>query len=210
MPVESSSRREHRLARKAAQPAMEVADRAAEEQPADEREDRIAEIAVKRRHGRLRDPAAKTVSHHDVVAFAKLFDEAVEIGEVVGIVAVAHDDVAAARSADAGDKRRAVAAASTATTRAPCARAIAWLPSVEPLSAMKTSPLMPVRQRNAFALSMQMPSVSASFRQGIRIESSIGTGLGERVFDIGQRGMHRIWPRRIGNDIDSSRKQRAS
>ena len=57
---------------------------------------------------------------------------------------------------------------------------------------MTTSPLMPVRQRKAFALSMQMPSVSASFRQGIRIESSIVAGLGERVLDFGQRGMHRI------------------
>ena len=76
---------------------MEVADRAAEEEPADKGEDRIAEIAMQRRHGRFRDPAAKAVSHHDVIALAELFHEAVEVGEVVGIVAVAHDDIATAR-----------------------------------------------------------------------------------------------------------------
>ena len=97
MPERVELQPKRRLAGKAAQPAMEVADRAAEEEPSDEREHRIAEIAVQRRHRRFRDPAAKAVSHHDVKALAELFDEPVEVGEVVGIVAVAHDDVATAR-----------------------------------------------------------------------------------------------------------------
>jgi hypothetical protein len=41
---------------------------------------------------------------------AQPLHEKVEVGEVVGIVAVAHDDVAPARRFDAGDQRGAIAA----------------------------------------------------------------------------------------------------
>ena len=51
---------------------MEVADGGAEEKPSDEGEDRVAEIAVQRRHGLLRDAAGEAVAHHEVVAVAEL------------------------------------------------------------------------------------------------------------------------------------------
>src|ERR1700761_4731302 len=58
------------------------------------------------------------------------------------------------------------------TTLAPCEAAIVWDPSVLPLSATMTSPRMPVRRRKPCALVRHCPSVSASLRHGIRIESS--------------------------------------
>src|SRR4051794_10808603 len=52
---------------------------------------------------------------------------------------------------------------------------MSWEPSVEPLSAMMISPTMPVRSRKAWALPIHRASVSASFRQGIRMVSSIAS-----------------------------------
>ena len=144
-----------------------------EEEPAEEAQHRIAEIAVERRHGAGRDAAREAVAHHELVAGAQRCDEGIEIGEVVAVVGVAHDDVAAARRVDAAGERRAVAARSGWGRRGrPRRSAIAWLPSVEPLSAMTTSPAMPVRSRKPRALRMQVASVSASLRQGIRMVSS--------------------------------------
>src|SRR5206468_4994920 len=45
-------------------------------------------------------------------------------------------------------------------------------PSSLPLSATRISPLIPARSRKAFALATQVPMVSASLRQGMRIVSS--------------------------------------
>ncbi len=45
-------------------------------------------------------------------------------------------------------------------------------PSVLTLSAMMTSPSMPLSRRERDAFSMQLASVSASLRQGITIENS--------------------------------------
>ena len=71
------------------------------------------------------------------------------------------------------DRRgRMVAQAVTAMTRAPRAMAYSTEPSLEPLSAIKTSPATPERARNPWALSMQVAMVSASLRQGMRIVSS--------------------------------------
>src|SRR5215469_3678184 len=57
-------------------------------------------------------------------------------------------------------------------TRAPCDWAISIDPSVEPLSATTTSPVRPPSANARQALSMQMPSEFASFRQGITTETS--------------------------------------
>src|SRR5579863_2241952 len=59
-------------------------------------------------------------------------------------------------------------------TRAPSTTAISAEPSVEPLSATITSPLIPASRSAAQAFRTQMPKVSASFRQGITTDSSIG------------------------------------
>src|SRR5271170_1854147 len=60
----------------------------------------------------------------------------------------------------------------TLTTRAPSASASCWLPSVLPLSAIRTSPLIPLSVRNPIALRTHVATVSASLRQGMTTVSS--------------------------------------
>jgi len=99
---------EDRLAVEPAQPAVEVADAAAEEHPPEERQHGVAEVAVQRGHGVARDPALEPVAHHELVAGAQAFHERADRGEVVAAVGVGHDDVAAARRLDAAHQRGAV------------------------------------------------------------------------------------------------------
>ena len=54
---------------------MEIAAGAVEEQAPDARENGIAEIPVQRRHRARHDAAAKTVAHHEIVAFPQFRDE---------------------------------------------------------------------------------------------------------------------------------------
>ena len=89
---------------------MEVAHRGPEQKPANEAQHRIAQIAMQRRHGARTDAALEAVAHDQRIARAQLLQETLETAEVVAVVGVAHDDVAAARRGDAGDERRAVAA----------------------------------------------------------------------------------------------------
>src|ERR1700734_2579224 len=58
------------------------------------------------------------------------------------------------------------------TTRAPAASASCWLPSVLPLSAIRTSPSIPLSARNPIALRTHVATVSASLRQGMTTVSS--------------------------------------
>src|SRR5579859_6879100 len=60
----------------------------------------------------------------------------------------------------------------TGTTRAPASVASCWLPSVLPLSATRTSPLMPLSARKPIALRTHVATVSASLRQGMTTVSS--------------------------------------
>ena len=53
----------------------------------------IADVAVFPGHGAGPDAAEKAISHHDVIAVAKLCDERGERAEVVAVVGVAHNDV---------------------------------------------------------------------------------------------------------------------
>ena len=100
--------RHHAVPAEAAQAAVEVADLAAEEQPADEAEHRVAEVLVQRRHGARRDPAPEPVAHHQVRALAQFVNERHQVGEIVAVVGVAHDDVLAAGRDDAAHQRVAV------------------------------------------------------------------------------------------------------
>src|SRR6185436_2935918 len=102
--------RAHGFAVEAAQAAMEVADPRAKQQAADEAQHRVAEVAVQKGHGPFADLAAKAVAHDQRIAFAQPGHEAVEAREVIAVVGVAHDDVAAARRGDPSGQRRAVAA----------------------------------------------------------------------------------------------------
>ena len=85
--------RHHAVPAEAAQAAVEVADLAAEEQPADEAEHRVAEVLVQRRHRPGRDPAPEAVAHHQVRALAQFVNERHQVGEIVAVVGVAHDHV---------------------------------------------------------------------------------------------------------------------
>ena len=156
----------------AAQAAVEIAARAAEEDAADRRQHGVAEVAVQLRHGAGHDAALEAVAHDQLVSRAKLRDEIVKPAEIVAVVGIAHDDVTAARGMDAAAQRAAVAAFGDRHERAPAASAIACEPSVLPLSAIRISPSTPLRSRYARAFRMQDARVSASLRQGIRMLSS--------------------------------------
>src|SRR5207253_4342649 len=98
------------LAIKAAQAAVEIAHLGPKQQPAEEAQHRVAEVAVQRRHGAFADAAAKAVAHHQRIAFAQLGYEGIEAAEVIAAIRIADDDVAAARGGDASCQRRAIAA----------------------------------------------------------------------------------------------------
>ncbi len=95
-----------------------------------------------------RDAALKRLPMTRSAPPRSALDERGQRGEVVAVVGVAHDHVAAARGRDAGAQRAAVAfcAARARRARRP-ARAIPTDPSLLPLSAISTSPATPLRSR---------------------------------------------------------------
>src|SRR6266480_1045975 len=109
-PPGSQVERPDGVAVKAAQAAMEVADRRAEQQAPYEAEHRVAEIAMQQRHGALADAALEPVAHDQGVAFAQPCNKALQPTEVIAVVRVAHDDITAARGGDASGKRRPITA----------------------------------------------------------------------------------------------------
>ena len=82
------------------------------------------------------------------------------------------------------------------TTRAPRLRAIAWLPSVEPLSETRISPSIPWSERSFLARLIQVPIVSASFRHGMSMVSSL-LGIRTPFRHNGSRGC--FWRRLCSN-----------
>jgi len=119
------------------------------------------------------DPALEAVTHDEIGPAPKLAQKPLEPGEIVAIVGVAHDDITPSGGRDASAQRRTVAAFGNRHDARPLASAIACDPSLLPLSATSTSPSTAARLRKSCALSMQRPAVSASFRHGIKIVSSI-------------------------------------
>jgi hypothetical protein len=93
----------------AAHPAVEVAHVDAEEQPADEAQDRVAQVAMQEGHGAGRDAALEPVADHEVRPGAQAVQEGFDGGEVVAVVAVGEHHETALRRADAGRERRPVA-----------------------------------------------------------------------------------------------------
>ena len=98
------------VAPEAAQPAVEVAHRRAEEEPTERAQHRVAEQAVQPRHRARRDAAGEAIADDEIVARAQPFDECVQVREVVAAVGVAHDHIATARGRDPTAQRAAVAA----------------------------------------------------------------------------------------------------
>ena len=75
---------------------------------------------MQQRHGALLDAALEAVAHHEAMAGTQLFDEAFQPGEIVAVVRVPHDDVAAARRGDSARQRCAVAALGNLHEASPC------------------------------------------------------------------------------------------
>src|ERR1700752_2854669 len=72
------------------------------------------------------------------------------------------------------------------TPRAPASVASRWLPSVLPLSATSTSPLIPLSSRNPIALRTHVATVSASLRQGrITVSSTFRLLHRQRIRSLG-------------------------
>ena len=71
-------------------------------------EHRVADVAVEPRHCPGVDLAAQARTHHEVGAVLERLDEARDLGEVVGLVGVAHHDVLAAGGCEAGEVGAAV------------------------------------------------------------------------------------------------------
>src|SRR5260370_21740796 len=88
---------------------MKIADRAVKKGAADRRQHRIAEIAVQGRHRPRLDAALEAVAHDEVVAGAQPLEKAAERGEIVAVVAAAHDVVRAACRPYAAEQRPAIA-----------------------------------------------------------------------------------------------------
>src|SRR5262249_864331 len=94
----------------AAKAAVSVANRAAKEQVQNPGEDRIANVAMMPGHGPGPNAAPEAVSHHQFVTGTQALDEGIKIAEIVGVVRVAHDDVATPCCGDPCLKRTSVAA----------------------------------------------------------------------------------------------------
>src|SRR5207249_2204573 len=65
-------------------------------------EDRVADVAVHPRHGAGLDAAFEAVAHDQLIALPEAVDKRIELAEIIGIVGVAHDDIATLGGGDAG------------------------------------------------------------------------------------------------------------
>ena len=113
------------------------------------------------------DGAADARAHHHVVAGLEAAHEALQVGEVVGVVGVGHDDERGARFLGAAHQGAAVAAPRfvhdarpAARPRSPASRRSSRCRSRSPRPAGRA------RAASAIALVTQVSIVSASFRQG--------------------------------------------
>jgi hypothetical protein len=71
---------------------MEIATRAAEEKPTKAGQNRIAKIAMERRHCARLNTAFEAVPHHEFIAGSKPLHEGVQFTEIVTVVAITHDN----------------------------------------------------------------------------------------------------------------------
>ena len=92
----------------AAESAVEVADRGAEQHPADPGEHRVAEVLVQRRHRAGAMPPLKRLPITSSSPARSRSTNGSRLGEVVAVVGVAHDDVLAAGGLDPAHERAAV------------------------------------------------------------------------------------------------------
>lgn len=93
--------------------------------------------------------------------------------EVVAVVRVPHDDELATGGADPTHQRTSLAAGPDVHQSRSVVLGNPCEPSLAPLSATTTSPAIPFLSGACAAYPMHAPGVSASFRQGMTIDSSI-------------------------------------
>ena len=96
----------------AAQAGVKIVRGTFEEQPPDERQHGIADPAVFPGHRAGRNGATahrQPAAHDEFVTSLKFFDEAVDVGKIIAIIGVAHNDPFAGSGAGAADKRAAIA-----------------------------------------------------------------------------------------------------
>ena len=98
------------VAAEGAHAAVGVGNARAEEEVEQAGQDRISDVAVQPRHGSLVDFREAVADHH-VGALLERLQEARDLGEIVGVVGVTHEDVGAARGSEAGQVGGAVALA---------------------------------------------------------------------------------------------------
>ena len=151
---------------------MKVADIDVEKQTADPTQHRIAKIPVQQRHRAGRNPALESVAQDEVSAVAQALDKRHEGGKIVGVVRIAHNHIVTVGRVNSSDQGRAVTAIANLHDPRASFFAISLEPSVEPLSAIKTSPKISACAKNRCALPMHVPTVSASFKHGMRIDTS--------------------------------------
>ena len=89
-----------RLASEATHAAVEVSDVDIEQSATDERERRVTDDPVQRRHRPRGDAAAEAVADHEVGAVAQRIDEGRQIVECVAVVGVGHDHQVGAAALD--------------------------------------------------------------------------------------------------------------
>ena len=89
---------------------MKIAHRTLEEQASNPGENGIPEIAVQWRHRARQNSALEPVSHHQVISFAQLSDERIQLREIVTVIRIAHQNESSARGCDASVQRAPVTA----------------------------------------------------------------------------------------------------
>lgn len=87
---------------------MKVTDTDTEEQTANPAQDRIAQIAMERRHGPGSDSTLETVAHDQIHALTQLVHKDLKAGEIVAVIGIAHDGVLAACGSDPPQQGRAI------------------------------------------------------------------------------------------------------
>ena len=165
--------------------AVDVVDRHPEPASGEPGEHRVAPHAVQERHGAGPDGAAargKPAPLHQLGAVAQRRQEAMQLGEVVAVIGVAHEHVAPARRRDPARERAAIAARRHRDD--PAARRFAWPPASRRCCRCRPPPPRP-RCRAArmvrTALSTQRPTVATSLRHGMTTVSSSAAGARTRV-----------------------------
>ncbi len=94
----------------AAHPAVRIADAGLEDHVEEPTQAGVSDPTVVPGHGAGLDLAGEAIAHDQIGAAAKRGEESLEVGEIVALVAVGHDDVAAGGFVEAAAQRVAVAA----------------------------------------------------------------------------------------------------